>query len=149
MRVVIFCLFFICHSAFADTMLHFMNIANQIPKMEMKADPQAQAWARSARNVLIITCESIAETIIEANDYAKKQGTPLFCMHDNNSLSATVLNELIQKTYKELAVPQKQKDSMTVSQLAWVAMQKNYPCKQKNTQRTTKMQHMSALLNHK
>lgn len=28
----------------ADTINNYMNIANNIPQMEMKADPQAQAW---------------------------------------------------------------------------------------------------------
>ena len=62
----------------ADTIDHFMNIVNNIPQMEMKADPQSQAWARSARTVLILTSESIAETLVLSNESAKQQGTPLF-----------------------------------------------------------------------
>ncbi len=60
-------------SAEADTIDHYMNIANQIPQMEMKADQQSQTWARSARTVLILTSESIAETLILSNEEAQKK----------------------------------------------------------------------------
>ena len=61
-------------TAMADTIDHYMNISNNIPSMEMKADPQAQTWARSARNILVITNESIAETLLEANQQAHAHG---------------------------------------------------------------------------
>ena len=52
----------------ADTMGNYMSIAGNIPLMEIKADPQAQAWARSARNILILTSESIIESLNLANE---------------------------------------------------------------------------------
>lgn len=69
----------------ADTIDHYINISNNIPQMEMKADAQSQAWARSARNVLIITAESIAETLTQANDLAKSQGRQLFCLPEGKN----------------------------------------------------------------
>ena len=49
--------------------------------MEIKADEQSQAWARSARHVLNITNESIAETLIALNEQATKQGRQTgFCV---------------------------------------------------------------------
>jgi len=113
----------------ADTMEHYMGISNQIPQMEMKADPQAQTWARSARNVLIITNESIAETLLQANELAKNQGNPLFCLPAGVTLNANTLNDIILKTYKELSSQQSDKNKMTVSQMAWLGVNKSYPCK--------------------
>ena len=56
----LFILLLSCYAK-ADTIDNYMNIANNIPQMEMKADPQAQAWARSARHVLDVTSESIGK----------------------------------------------------------------------------------------
>ncbi|ARG98926.1 phosphatase [Legionella micdadei] len=123
-----------------------MNISNNIPQMEMKADAQSQAWARSARNVLIITSESIAETLTQANELAKSQGRPLFCLPSNVNLDAATLNSLILKTYKEIPSQQSDKDKMTVSQIAWLGVTKTYPCQQDKP--SVQMQHMSELLKH-
>tara|TARA_Y100001934_G_C12328721_1_gene763928 strand:+ start:142 stop:606 length:465 start_codon:yes stop_codon:yes gene_type:complete len=135
----------------ADTMKHYMHIANQIPKMEMKADAQAQAWARSARNVLIITNESIAETLTQANATAKRQNQPpLFCLPAGQHLTAKTLNDLIIKTYNNLSSQQSDKDNMTVSEIAWLGVMQQYACtKDGASAAKTKpqaMQHMQALL---
>lgn len=128
MRFVIFGLMFICEGLYADTIDNYMNIANNIPQMEIKADPQAQAWARSARHVITITCESIAETLIQANEVAKNQGKPIFCLPATAQLNPINLNDLIQQTYKELSSQQSDKNKMTVSQIAWLGINKKYPC---------------------
>ncbi len=112
----------------ADTIDHYMNIASQIPKMEMKADPQAQTWARSARNVLIITSETIAETLMQANELAKKQGKPLFCLPTDAAFNAVIMDNLIQQTYNQLSSQQSDKDKMTVSQVAWLGVSQRFPC---------------------
>ncbi len=128
--------FFVCliltisSHLYADTIDHFMNIANNIPQMEMKADPQSQAWARSARTVLILTSDSIAETLTLANETASQQGSPLFCLPAGTQLVATSLNDLIQQTYKESSSQQSDKDKMTVSQVALLGLKKQYPCQQ-------------------
>lgn len=116
----------------ADTMNHYMNIADQIPKMEMKADAKAQAWARSARTVLALTNETLAETLIQANDIAKLQGKPFFCLPAGITLNEATLNTIIQQTYRGISSQQSDKDKMTVSQLAWLGVMKTYPCSRHN-----------------
>lgn len=145
MRVLIIGLISLCGSIHADTINNYMNIANNIPQMEIKADPQAQAWARSAHHVLTITCESIAETMIQANDTAKSQGKPIFCLPQGVQLNSITLNGLIQQTYKEISSQQSDKDKMTVSQIAWLGVSKKYPCQQQNNP-GNQMAHASALL---
>ncbi len=115
-------------NASADTMGHYMNIADNIPLMEIKADPQAQAWARSARNILILTSESIIESLSVANEGAKQSGKPMFCLKPKSTLTATEMNDLIQKTFKELATTDRDKNNMTVSQLALMGLSQQYPC---------------------
>lgn len=123
------CIFFsMMSTVWADTIEHYMNIANRIPQMEIKADPQALAWARSARIVLDIACEGIAETLIQANEAAKNQGKPLFCLPPGVQVNAALLENLIQQTYNGLSSQQSDKNTMTVSQVAWLGMSKTYPC---------------------
>lgn len=129
MRLLFIILSVMANVAYADTIDNYMKIANNIPIMEMKADTQAQAWARSARHVLTITCESIAETLIQTNEVASHQGKPLFCLNNGIQLNSLVMNELIQQTYKEISSQQSDKDKMTVSQIALLGVSKQYPCK--------------------
>ncbi len=112
----------------ADTIGRYMNIANNIPKMEMKADKQAHTWARSARTILSLTSESIAETLMLANSAAAEHGAPLFCMPAGVSLNALMLNELIQQTYREISSQESDKNNMTVSQVAMIGVTRKYPC---------------------
>ncbi len=133
MRRIIFILLAGSIQASADTIDHFMNIVNNIPQMEMKADPQSQAWARSARNILALTSESIAESLMLANESATRAGRPLFCLPSSGVLSADSVNNLIQQTYREISSQQSDKNKMTVSQVALLGISKQYPCKQSNT----------------
>lgn len=132
MRLLLIMFSVLCSSVYADTINNYINISNNIPQMEMKADPQAQAWARSARHVLTITCESIAETILQANETATKLGKPIFCLPAGTQLNSEVLNNLIQQTYKELSSQQSDRDKLTVSQIAWMGVSKQYPCQAPN-----------------
>ena len=122
---------FISTSTFthADTIDHYMNILTNIPTMEMKADPESQAWARSAKNVLTITNESIAETLLEANRLAQLQGKPLFCLPENTPLNAIAMKTLIESAYQNTPTIQSEKAKLTVSQVAWMAVTHDYPCK--------------------
>lgn len=129
MRLLFIACMLICGFSAADTIENYMKIANNIPVMEMKADAQAQAWARSARHVLTITCESIAETLIQANEVATHQGKPLFCLTSGVQLNPVSMNELIQQTYKNISSQQSDKNKMTVSQIALLGMNKQYPCR--------------------
>ena len=117
-------------SAYADTIDHYMNIANNIPQMEMKADQQSQAWARSARTMLILTSESIAETLTLSNETATLTGAPFFCLTSGVQLDPTTLNDLIQQTYREISSQQSDKNKMTVSQVALLGLKNKYPCQQ-------------------
>ena len=128
MRRLIVLLIIVCTNAYTDTIDHFMSIANNIPQMEMKADQQSQAWARSARTVLILTSETIADTLMLSNETAKQLGTPLFCIPNGGAIDATALNDLIQKTYRESSSQPSDKDKMTVSQVALLGLKKQYPC---------------------
>ena len=134
MRKIIFILLAAASiNASADTIDHFMNIVNNIPQMEMKADPQSQAWARSARNILALTSESIAESLMLANDSATRAGRPLFCLPSSGVLSAQNVNNIIQQTYREISSQQSDKNKMTVSQVALLGISKQYPCKPSNS----------------
>lgn len=112
----------------ADTIDHFMHIASSLPQMEMKADPQAQAWARSARNILALTSESVYESLSVANANAARMGNPLFCVPNGTILSATEISTLIQKTYQNLPSQQSDKEKMSVSQVALMGLTQTYPC---------------------
>lgn len=116
----------------ADTIGRYMNIANNIPKMEMKADKQAHIWAKSARTVLSLTSESIAETLMLANQYGQAHGAPLFCLPAGISLNELMLNEIIQQTYREISSQESDKNNMTVSQVALMGVTRKYPCADSN-----------------
>ena len=131
----LFCIFLgmVLTPVHADAIGRYINIANNIPKMEMKADPEAQAWARSGRNILNLTSETIAESLMSANTSATQRGAPLFCLPANTHLSATDMNNLIQKTYREISSPDSEKENITVSQVALLGMVQQYPCGQQSS----------------
>jgi hypothetical protein len=130
MRQLLSCLIFmISVPAWSDTINNYMNIVSNIPTMEMKADANSQAWARSAKNVLTITNEGIAEALLEANRLAQSQGSPLFCLPNNTPLNADSMKVLIEKAYQTMPNVQTEKDKLTVSQVAWLAVTHDYPCK--------------------
>jgi hypothetical protein len=118
-----------------DTIDHYMNIANGIPQMEMKADEQSQAWARSARTVLTLTCDGITDSLMLANETATQLGKPLFCLTPGAQINPEMLSALIQQTYQSLSTAQADKDKMTVSQVALLGIQKQYPCKDDSAQK--------------
>lgn len=144
MNYLRYLLLLLATTAYADTIEHFMNINNNIPQMEMKADSQSQAWARSARNVLMLTCESIAETWQLANEAAAKNGTPFFCLPAGVQLNAITLNHLIQQTYQELSSHANDKNRMTVSQIALLGLSQHYPCQTAKPSFPQSMKHEEA-----
>ena len=135
MRIIsILLLSIIAVSANADTIEHYINILDGIPKMEIKADPQAQAWARSARNVLTITNETIAETLIQANELAQTQGKPLFCLPPATQLTPSKMGDIIVDAYRNISSQRSDKEQLSVSQIAWIGITKSYPCQQQANQ---------------
>lgn len=141
-QIFLYALIFITgyNHATADTIDHYMNIANGIPQMEIKADPESQAWARSARMVLTLACDGIAESLVLANETAKEHGHPLFCLPASTQINPEMFSALIQQTYKELTIPQTEKDKMTVSQIALLGLKKQYPCEPTATAQTAAVQ---------
>lgn len=112
----------------ADTMEHYLGIVNNIPKMEIRADVQAQMWAKSARNVLLLTCESVAESLAIANDTAKQQHTPLFCLPATVTLNGNLIQNMLPQTYQDIASTDRDKTKMTVSEVALLGLSNTYPC---------------------
>ena len=94
----------------------------------MKADQQAHTWARSARTILSLTSESIAETLMLMNIAATEHNAPIFCLPAGISLNALMLNEIIQKTYHDISSQESDKNNMTVSQVALIGVTQKYPC---------------------
>lgn len=131
--------------AHADTMDHYMEIVSNIPKMEVKADGQAQVWAKSARNVLTLTGESIAESLVLANQIAAKQGSPLFCLPNTVTLNGDMLNNLIQETYQNLSSQASDKAKMTVSQVALLGLSEAYPCASRAKGPVVRIRHVHGL----
>jgi len=127
-KVLILTGLFVLSPSQADTMEHFMHIATSLPQMEMKADSQAQAWARSARNILELTSESVYESLTAANVNATRTGNPLFCLPNGTTLSPTQMSTLIQSTYQNLPSQQSDKEKMSVSQVALMGLSQTYPC---------------------
>lgn len=117
-------------TVYADTIERYMNIVDSIPKMEMKADTEAQVWVRSARNVVTLTCESIAETLMFTNQAAVANHKPLFCLPSDVTLDAAFLNNLIQETYRNMPTPSDVKDKMSVSEVALLGVTHKFPCHQ-------------------
>lgn len=145
MRILLLSFLLISQIVNADSIKSYINIVNNIPQMEIKADPQAQVWARSARNVLTITNESIAETIIKANELARERGKPFFCLPAEVKLDAAKLNDLIRETYQEMASKQSDKGTMTISEVAWIGVLKHYPCNV-NSQNNTSAERIQSVL---
>lgn len=145
MRILCFFLLSFLSSVHADTIENYMRIAENIPKMEMKADSDSQAWARSARNILILTSETICETVNFLNDKAKESGQkPLFCLPPGSTLDGKSLNEMIQKAYNNMGTINSNKNKMSVSEVALLALTKNYPCK--DNQAEMQMQNINSML---
>jgi hypothetical protein len=116
------------HHIFADSIGHFMGISQNIPRMEMKADSSSQAWARSARNVLLLTGESIWESLKIANQSAAQTGHPLFCVPSQQTITAEIMYELIQNTYQKMNLTVEEQNLTSVAQVALKGLEDSYPC---------------------
>ena len=154
MRFILLFLFSLT-CVYADTIDRYMHIVDNIPKMEMTAEPDAHIWVRSARNVLNLTSESIFETLMLANKTVTLRGIPLFCIPGGTTIDAAGLNQLIQHTYRNISSPESEKNKMTVSEVALLGLTQKYPCTQQGLAATqtpvtaitssSQMQHASAL----
>ena len=123
-----FCYFilglFLNVNLWADTIGQFMIVSENINRMEMKADSESQAWVRSARNVLLLTSESIWESLNIAN-----QSAHLFCMPQDATMNAEAMTDLIKTKYQQIPGSDIDKNKLTVAQVGLMALQEKYPCK--------------------
>lgn len=129
MKRFIFLILVILHQPlYADKIIKFMNVANSIPRMEMKPDANSQAWAKSARNILLLTAESIWESLYSANQANTQAGAALFCVAKQEDMNAEQMTDLIKDTYQHLSMSDDEKNQLSVAQVALIGLQQKYGC---------------------
>jgi PIN domain nuclease of toxin-antitoxin system len=136
--IKLLCLMTFFGLSFADTIGQYMTVANNISRMEMKADAEAQAWVRSARNVLLLSAESIWESLNIANENAHHQ---LFCIPKTYSMTAESMTDLIKDSYQHLNISETEKNQFTVAKIALLGLQQKYPCGPSVAQPSVTLQH--------
>ena len=75
-------------------------------------------------------------------------GVPLFCLPSGQLLDATKMSIIIGNTYQSISSQQSDKNSMTISQIAWLGVQREYPCTKKSPlpgSQAQEMAHMHSL----
>ena len=127
-RIILLGSLLISVSIHADSINKYMEIEKSIPKMELKPDAKAQAWARSARNILVMNDESIAQTAMVMNQLAAQQGQAIYCLPKGQQLDSKFMHKLILKAANNLSA-QENTQNLTVSSVAITALIKQYPCK--------------------
>lgn len=116
-------------SAYADTIINYMTIANNIPVMAIKPDDQSQAWVRSAQRILSSTDETLSQTVVAMNTIAAKQGHPVFCFPQGILFDSSTVHDIILKTYAELVKTQGAAVSgMNISDILMLGMVSRYSC---------------------
>ncbi len=116
----------------ADSISKYAKVAKSIPEMSLKASPQAQAWMRSAKSILAITDETVAQTIVAMNNEAKKQGHPIICPKENVEINGTVIHELLLNVIKGGVGDN---DSESISSIAIRVLMTAYPCEKSGPNR--------------
>ena len=129
MRYLIILLVLISNLAQADKIKNYIEISSSIPQMELKADPHSQSWARSARNIITSTDETILQTAVLMNSLSAKQGKPLFCFSNNTKIDNKTIDTIIKNTYRDLVAQGKANvNNMSVSEVAVIGIANKYPC---------------------
>ena len=117
----------ILSTAYSDTIGKYASIAKEIPKARLTADPKSQAWARSARSILNVTEETLAQTIQSMQALASKHNTPLLCLPAGQQID----NNLIHHTLEQLVNNFSPKDAdKSISQAVIEQLEAQYPCNQ-------------------
>ncbi len=115
--------------AYADTIINYMTIANNIPLMAIKPDDQSQAWVRSAQRMLSLADETLCQTVVAMNTIAAKQGHPVFCFPQGILFDSSTVHDIILKTYAELIKTQGAAVSgMNISDILMLGMVSRYSC---------------------
>ena len=115
----------ISFGTYADTIGKYAKIAKSIPQMSLKADPQSQAWMRSAKSILAITDETVAQTIMAMNQLAKSQGRPLICLPDGKVIDGDTVHGILASKIQG-DVDENAPD--TISNIVTQELVKTYPC---------------------
>lgn len=128
LKKCIICLLLLWHaSLFADTLGKYASIAKNIPSMELKADAQSQAWARSARSVLAVTDEAIAQSVVAMNSLGLKNGTPLICSPPDTQIDTSMIHNILSKYISTMAAEDANK---SISEVVVTILTNQYPCHQ-------------------
>lgn len=127
-RKCVFCVLVVWQSVvFADTLGKYAAIAKNIPSMELKADAQSQAWARSARSVLSVTDEAIAQSVVAMNIIALKNGKPLICAPADVKINTEMVHTLLTKRIANMQLDDTNKN---ISSVVVTILTEQYPCNQ-------------------
>ena len=128
LKKCIICLVLLWHTTlFADTLGKYASIARNIPSMELKADAQSQAWARSARSVLGVTDEAIAQSVVAMNLLALKNGTPLICAPPETKIDTAMIHTILAKHIASMPADDV---SRSISEVVVTILTNQYPCHQ-------------------
>lgn len=128
MKKYIICLLILWHTTlFADTLGKYASIARNIPSMELKADAQSQAWARSARSVLGVTDEAIAQSVVAMNLLALKNGTALICYPPETKIDTPMIHTILAKHIASMPADDANR---SISEVVVTILTNQYPCHQ-------------------
>ncbi len=127
---IVFVLISFNQSAIADTLERYAGIANSIPKMALKADEKSQTWARSARSILAVTDETVAQTIMAMNALALQNGRPLICPPQNEKIDKDKIHSILKDI---ISSPTASKEGMTISEAVIDKLKDQYPCRNQTT----------------
>ena len=124
-KTILVLLSFVSLSISADTIEKYVGIAKSIPQSRLKADPKAQAWAHSARTVLDVTEETLAQTIVSMQALSLKQNSPIFCLPNGKSIDTGLVHQILEQSVARLASTDFNK---TISEVVVENLASAYPC---------------------
>jgi len=112
-------------ATFADTIGRYAGIAKSIPEASLKADPKSQAWAHSARAILEVAEESIAESIAAVQNAASQLNRPIFCLPESQSINTALIHQLLAQSISQLTEADATKN---LSDVVVASLREKYPC---------------------
>ncbi len=114
-------------TANADTIGRYAGIVKSIPETTLKADPKSQAWAHSARTILAVAEESIAETIFSLQSITNKMNRPLFCLPQGQAIDTALVHQLLAQIIQQLTPADENKN---LSDVVVTNIMSKYPCQE-------------------
>lgn len=121
-------------TAYADTIGRYAGIAKSIPEATLKADPKSQAWAHSARTILHVAEESIAESISSMQNAAMRLQRPILCMPQGRSINTALIHEILEQNIAQLKPSDETKN---LSNVVVASLSTKYPCQAHQAQAAT------------